>query len=134
MTSIDEAGSNVEEVRGSLELGGGAQFWAYVSGQNETPSRVTSWTVRFEQQDGNWTGEITSDNPQETLKTPGLSGTFNVQVEASGPEFGPTQLEPLPDSKPDVGCNDNCAAFVGIVASPDADGANYWTVWDAVCS
>lgn len=133
MASIEEAGSNVEEMRDSIDLGGGAQFWAYISGQNETPARVTEWSVRFEQADGNWTGEITSANPQEILKTPGLSGEFNVQVNASGPEFGPAQLEPLPDSQPNIGCNDNCGAFVGIVASADATGANYWTVWDAIC-
>lgn len=132
--AIEELGSNVQDMQGKLQLGGGAQFWAYISGQNETPARVTKWSVRFEQVGGNWTGEITSDNPQQTLQTPNLSGDFNVTVEASGPEFGPVQLTPLPDTQPNIGCNDNCAAFVGIVASPDADGANYWTVWDAMCS
>ena len=132
--SLEELGSNVEEVRGELELGGGAQFWAYVSGEYETPARVTKWAVRIEQIDGNWTGIITSDDPHATLQTPGLSGVFRVRVTASGPEFGETELEPLPDSKRDVGCNSNCAAMVGIVASATATGANYWTVWDAFCS
>jgi hypothetical protein len=132
--SADQLGSNVEEMQDKVQLGGGAQFWAYISGQNETPSRVTEWQVQIEQTDGNWIGTITSDNPREILQTPGLSGVFAVRVTAGGAEFGPTELTPLPDSKPDVGCNSNCAAMVGIVASPDAVGANYWTVWDAFCS
>lgn len=134
MAAIEELGENTEEIRGKAQLGGGAQFWAYVSGQNETPRRVTSWEVRLEQEGGNWVGTITSENPHEILRTPGLSGLFSVQVTASGPEFGKTDLTPLPDSKPNIGCNSNCASFVGIVASPDAIGANYWTVWDAICS
>jgi hypothetical protein len=105
-----------------------------VSGQNDTPQRVTAWSVRIEQTDGNWVGTITSDNPQEMLQTPGLSGVFSVTVSASGPDFPETQLQPLADSNPDVGCNENCAAMVGIVASATDAGANYWTVWDAFCS
>jgi hypothetical protein len=134
VAAIEELGENVEEMASKLQLGAGAQFWAYISGQNETPKRVTSWEVRFEQEGGNWVGTITSDNPHEILQTPELSGLFRVKVKAWGPEFGPTELTPLPDSKPNIGCNVNCASFVGIVASPDALGANYWTVWDAICS
>jgi hypothetical protein len=134
MSAVEGLGSNVEEIRESVQLGGGAQFWAYVSGQNETPTRVTQWSVQIEQIDGNWVGTITSDDPRQMLQTPELSGVFAVRVTASGPEFGPMQLEPLPDTQPNVGCNSNCAAMVGIVASPTDVGANYWTVWDAYCS
>jgi hypothetical protein len=131
--SAEDLQGNVEEMRGKLELGGGAQLWAYVSGQCETPARVTKWSVRIEQVDGNWTGTIASDDPHAILQTPDLSGTFSVEVTASGPEFGETKLEPLPESKAEIGCNSNCAAMVGIVASTTATGANYWTVWDAFC-
>lgn len=132
--SLQELGSDVEDFRERAQLGGGAQFWAYISGQNETPTRVTKWEVRIEQTDGNWVGSITSENPRENLKTPGLSGVFNVRVTASGPEFGETELTPLPESKADIGCNENCASMVGIVASETGVGANYWTTWDAICS
>ena len=29
------------------QLGGGAQFWVYISPQNETAEIVTDWTVRL---------------------------------------------------------------------------------------
>lgn len=121
-------------VESAFELGGGAQFWAYISPQNDTSSNVTKWSVTLEQQDGNWSGTITSDNPTETLKTPDLSGIFNVTVKASGPKFEEKTLSPQQGSKPTVGCNSNCAAMVGIVSNEDGTDANYWTVWDAVCS
>ncbi len=67
----------------------------YISGQNETPARVAEWEVRLEQTDGNWVGTITSADPREILQTPDLSGVFA----ASGPEFSPTELQPLPRRK-----------------------------------
>lgn len=131
--------NNIDEIKtqvstGAAKLGGGAQFWAYVSPQNNTAKFVTYWSVTIQQVDGNWSGRITSENPMEILQTPDLSGIFNVIVEASGPNFSLTKLTPLSDSKPNVGCNSNCAAMVGIVATADGDGANYWTVWDALCN
>lgn len=36
-------------------------------------------------------------------------------------------------SKPDIGCNTNCASMVGIVATENGSDANYWTTWDAFC-
>lgn len=115
-----------------LEVGGGARFWAYISPQNDTAKNVTKWAVNFEQ--GNWAGSITSENPQEILQTPGLSGIFNVKVMASGPRFKWHELTPQAGTKPGViGCNSNCAAMVGIVSTPDGSDANYWTVWDAFC-
>ena len=125
--------AGVANVKGNLELGGGAQFWAYVSPQNETSKFVTKWEVRLEQKDGNWSDRITSDEPTKVLQTPGLSGTFWVIVTASGPLFQEKKLTPVSWSKPDIGCNSNCAAMVGIVATADGKDANYWTVWDAVC-
>ncbi len=126
--------NNIGEIKGKYKGGGGAQFWAYVSPQHETAQKVTKWEVKLEQKDGNWAGSITSDDPEKILKTPNLSGVFRVIVTASGPGFGPKQLTNLPDSKPDVGCNSNCFAMVGIVATADGKDANYWTVWDAFCS
>ncbi len=122
--------ANVER---NLELGGGAQFWAYISPQEETSKFVTKWTVKIEQKDGNWAGSITSDNPTAILQTPGLSGVFNVRVQASGPNFSEKTLSPVSWSPPDIGCNSNCASMVGIVAVSGGGDANYWTTWDAVC-
>jgi len=126
--------TNVEEMRGQVELGGGAQFWAYISPQNNTAQVLTSWAVTLEQTDGNWTGTISSANPQQTLQTPNLSGVFNVRVRVSLKQMVELDCQPLPDTNPNVGCNANCAAMVGIVATPDGQNANYWTVWDAFCS
>jgi hypothetical protein len=113
--------------------GGGAQFWAYISPQNETEKYVTKWIVRLEQKDGDWSDFISSDDPTKILQTPNLSGVFRVVVRASGPLFEEKQLTNLPDSKPDVGCNSNCFAMVGIVANQGGKDAHYWTVWDAFC-
>lgn len=111
----------------------GCQFWAYISPQNDTKDNVTKWEVTISQKDGNWVGKITSDDPYQQLQTPGLSGVFNVKVVASGPKMAEKALTPADYSKPDVGCNSNCKAMVGIVSNPDGTDANYWTVWDAIC-
>jgi hypothetical protein len=126
--------AGVANVQGTLKLGKGAMFWAYVSPQHETEKNVTKWSVTVQQKDGNWAGTITSDNPDQQLQTPELSGIFKVIVTASGPKFAETTLTPLPHHPEDVGCNSNCAAMIGIVATADGTGANYWTVWDALCS
>ena len=110
----------------------GAQFWAYISPTNNTGEKVTQWTVTISQD--NWEGTITSDNPQEILQTPGLSGIFTVVVEGSGPYMPTTTFGALPDSEADIGCNSNCTSMVGIVATRDGKDAHYWTVWDALCS
>lgn len=125
---------NANDVVGTAELGKGARFWAYISPQNNTSAVVTKWSVTLQQLNGNWTGTITSDNPEQQLQTPGLSGIFKVTVVASGPGFGPVTLAPMSGSQADVGCNSNCAAMVGIVANADGKGAQYWTVWDAFCN
>jgi hypothetical protein len=125
---------NTKEMRAKYKGGGGAQFWAYISPQNETEKYVTKWVVKLEQKDGNWSDFISSDDPTKVLKTPNLSGVFRVIVRASGPLFPEKQLTNLPDSKPDVGCNSNCFAMVGIVATQDGKDAHYWTVWDAFCN
>jgi hypothetical protein len=126
--------AGVANVKGTLKLGNGAMFWAYVSPQQETSKYVTKWSVTVQQKDGNWAGTITSDNPEQQLQTPGLSGIFTVIVKASGPKFAEKTLTPKPESKADIGCNSNCAGMIGIVAVPGGADANYWTVWDALCS
>ena len=125
---------SAEAMKNKVELGKGAQFWAYVSPQHETSKYVTKWQVRIEQTDGNWAGIIDSDNPEKILQTPELSGIFKVTVRASGPEFEEKELSAKPGSKPDIGCNSNCTAMVGIVATEGGADANYWTTWDAICS
>jgi hypothetical protein len=115
-----------------LTLGGGAQFWAYVSPQNHTANWVPNWTVTIQQ--GSWIDTITSADPQRVLQTPGLSGLFQVTVTGSGPMLPEQQLQPQSGSEPEIGCHDNCASMVGIIASPDGTSAQYWTTWDAMCS
>ena len=125
---------NIAVVKDRIALGGGARFWAYISPQNKTAQSVTRWEVRIEQTDGNWFGVITSDDPEMILETPNLSGVFRVRVTASGPKFDEKVLAPTSDSKADIGCNNNCAAMVGIVATEEGTDANYWTTWDAFCN
>ena len=130
---MSELMNNIEEMKKKVKLGDGAQFWAYVSPQNETSKYVTKWQVKIEQTDGNWAGTISSEDPTKILRRPKLSGVFKVTVTASGPKFGEKKLSPKPESKPDIGCNSNCFAMVGIVATKGGDDAQYWTVWDAFC-
>ncbi len=125
---------DTEEMKARFKGGGGAQFWAYVSPQHETEKNVTKWMVKLEQKDGNWSDFISSDDPVKVLQTPNLAGVFRVIVRASGPLFPEKQLTNLPDSKPDIGCNSNCFAMVGIVATEGGNDAHYWTVWDAFCN
>ncbi len=116
-----------------LAAGKGAQFWVYISPNNDTAKVVTKWSVTYTHQDSNWIGTITSADPQEILQTPGLSGLFDVKVEAAGADWGPTEIHPS-EGGPVIGCNDNCGSFVGIVADAGGKGATYWTTWDAICS
>jgi hypothetical protein len=133
----EEERGNIDEIEeqvrsGAIQLGGGAQFWAYISPSNNTAECLTAWSVTVSQ--GNWSGTINSTDPRQKLQTPNLSGIFQVKVEASGRDFPEKPLTPTSYSKPDIGCNSNCAAMIGIVANPDCTDANYWTTWDAVCS
>jgi hypothetical protein len=133
----DEERGNIDEIQeqvssGAIQLGNGAQFWAYVSPSNNTAQCLTSWAVTVSQ--GDWSGTITSNDPQQKLQTPNLSGIFDVAVEASGRGFTWKALSPTSYSKPNIGCNSNCAAMIGLVANLDCTDANYWTTWDAVCS
>ena len=113
----------------ALQVGNGASFWAYISPQNDTAKEVTKWSVTISQ--GSWSGTITSADPRQQLQTPNLSGIFAVVVTASGPHLPEQKLTPQPYTKPDIGCNSNCAAMVGIVAAPGGKSASYWTTWDA---
>lgn len=114
------------------ELGGGAQFDVLISPENDTAQYVTTWKVTFSQ--GNWSDSISSDNPDQRLKTPNLSGNFDLSVMAEGPNFPWQQLQPTPPSTNVIGCNSNCFSFVAIVATPGGDMANFVTTWDAACS
>ncbi|WP_294211377.1 hypothetical protein [uncultured Chryseobacterium sp.] len=122
---------------GQLVVGGGAQFWAYLSPENDTSKMITQWKVTFSQ--GNWSDSISNENPTKQLKTPGLSGIFDIKVETLSGSTGTWRAIPPKDgSKNQIGCNSNCAAMVGIVAdstspAPGAVNAHFWTVWDAFC-
>jgi hypothetical protein len=123
-----------EQLGGSTEqLGGGAQFWVYISPQNNTAEVVKDWTVELSQ--GDWSGTITSDMNPPSLKTDGLSGEFDVRVIWSQPPKEIViELEPGPGCQPNIGCNENCASMITIVANEQGNGATYCTTWDAFCS
>jgi hypothetical protein len=127
----DEQG-DFEQVGSVADLGGGAYFWVYLSPQNETAEIVKDWTVTLSQ--GDWTASISSNQDPPVLQTQGMSGEFDVRVTWRQP---PTEvvvpLKPSPESKPNVGCNENCAAMIGIVAGKDGAMPTYWTVWNAFC-
>lgn len=126
-----DAVASFNQVASESDLGNGAYFWVYISPQDDTKDIVKDWTVTLTQ--GNWTGSISSDQDPPTLQTDGLSGEFDVRVEwRQPPNELVVDLEPCADSKPNIGCNDNCAAMIGIVAQ-GPDTACYWTVWDAFC-
>lgn len=123
----------------SLNLGGGAQFWVYLSPQNNTAEVVKGWSVTFSQ--GNWSDSITHDNPTKVIQTPNLSGLFELVVEQTSFSTNPPRqvnIPPQPGSITQIGCNSNCASMVGIVADeyPIIGGSNahFWTTWDAMCS
>lgn len=111
----------------------GAQFFVYLSPEHETKKYVSQWKVVIEAKDNNWSGTITSENPHKMLQTPGLSGTFDVRIEAEGPHFGKQHLEALSGCKADIGCNSNCASMVLILATKTGHDAHYCTTWNAFC-
>lgn len=121
-----------------LNLGGGAQFWVYISPQHDTAKMITKWEVKFSQ--NNWSDSITSENPTKQIKTNGLSGIFQISVKVLSGSTGMWQeIPPVPGSSNEIGCNSNCASFVGIVADsttppPGSINSKFWTTWDAICS
>ncbi|WP_336961031.1 hypothetical protein [Chryseobacterium contaminans] len=122
---------------GQLQLGGGAQFWVYLSPQNDTAKMITKWRVTFSQ--GNWNDSISSDNPTKQIQTPNLSGIFEIKVELLSSSTGTwRQIPSQAGSHNEIGCNSNCASMVGIVADSTnppigAINAHFWTTWDAMC-
>lgn len=122
---------------GQLQLGGGAQFWVYLSPQNDTAKMITKWRVTFSQ--GNWSDSISSDNPTKQIQTLNLSGIFEIKVELLSGSTGTwRQIPPQTGSNNEIGCNSNCASMVGIVADSThpligAINAHFWTTWDAMC-
>jgi hypothetical protein len=122
--------SETENQGAPEQLGGGAQFWVDVA--NDAKPFITTWKVTISNND--WSGAVSSDNPREILKTPGLSGDFNVSVWAEGPDFDWQELSAGEGCQANIGCNSNCASMVGLSTSPDGKSANYCTTWDAACS
>lgn len=123
---------------GTLTVGNGAQFWVYLSPQNDTAQMIKRWRVIFQQ--GSWSGTISSDNPTEQIQTPGLSGIFDIIVEELSGSTGTWRAIPAQaGSTNQIGCNSNCASMVGIVAdstnpAPGSINAHFWCTWDAFCS
>ena len=130
---LEVSQADFEQAGGSVEqLGKGAYFWVYLSPQHDTANVVKDWVVTLTQ--GEWSASISSKDPQPNLQTEGMSGVFEVRVEWQQPPNDLViDLTPLPESKPDVGCDSKCAAMIGIVADEQGSSANYWTVWDALC-
>lgn len=122
-----------------LKLGNGAQFWVYLSPQNNTANVVKGWSVTFSQ--GNWSDSITSENPTKQIQTPNLSGNFDIKITEKDFSTNPPREVDIPAQAPSrnvIGCNSNCSSMVGIVADekPLLGGSNaqFWTTWDALCS
>lgn len=132
--TMTTANANAPE---TIQLGNGAQFWVYLSPQNDTSKMITTWKVTFSQ--GNWSGTISSDNPTQQLQTPNLSGIFDIKVELlSGSTGGWREIPAQDGSRNQIGCNSNCSSMVGIVADSTnppigAINAHFWTTWDALC-
>ncbi|QTD38668.1 hypothetical protein JL193_05185 [Polaribacter batillariae] len=131
--------AGLANIESEMKLGGGAQFWVYLSPQNNTVDVVKGWQVKFSQ--GNWSDSITSENPTKQIKTPNLSGNFTIELTALNHSTNPPTRVNIPaqaGSENVIGCNSNCASFVGIVANekPLLGGVNaqFWTTWDAICS
>ena len=130
--------SGLANINDEFELGGGAQFWVYLSPQNNTKNVVKDWSVTLTQ--GKWSGTITSKNPTQQLKTPNLSGIFKIKITQLSHSTNPPRsvdIPALPPSTNEIGCNSNCASMVGIIADkePKIGGATakFWTTWDAIC-
>ncbi len=106
----------------------GAQFMTYVANEEE----ITKWKVVISQ--GNWSDEITSEDPEKTIHTPNLNGEFEVQAWGGGPgmEYGPLSNDPS-KSGPNVECSANCAAMVILESIQDGKKGQYYTVSDAMC-
>lgn len=125
--------AGIANISGTLKLGGGAQFWVYISPKNNTAKYLKKWSVTFSQ--GRWSGTITSANPEQNLQTPGLSGVFKLKVVGTiGPILQPHALSPGAGCNADIGCNSNCSSMVTIVAKAGGTDATYCTTWDAICS
>ncbi|MDX6747479.1 hypothetical protein SHK09_11795 [Polaribacter sp. PL03] len=131
--------SGLANVETEMKLGGGAQFWVYLSPQNNTAKVIKEWSVKFTQ--GNWSDSITSENPTKQIKTPNLSGNFDIEVTTLNSSTNPPIKVNIPaqlGSINEIGCNANCASFVGLVADEKTllGGVNvkFWTTWDAMCS
>lgn len=131
--------SGLANSTGTLTLGGGAQFWVYLSPQNNTAQIVKGWSVTLSQ--GNWSDSITSENPTKQIQTPNLSGLFDITITELDFSTHPPRtiaIPALPPSTNQIGCNANCASMIGIVANAHSllggPNAQFWTTWDAMCS
>ena len=131
--------SGIANSSNELKLGGGAQFWVYLSPQNNTANVVKGWSVTLSQ--GNWSDSITSENPTKQIQTPNLSGLFDIKITETDGSTNPPRIVDIPAQAPStnqIGCNSNCSSMVGIIADEKpllgGPNAHFWTTWDALCS
>lgn len=118
----------LEEVGGSAEeLGGGAQFVLYVSSAVREAKPKAVFRAHLKQ--GDWSGTVSSDQSPPILKTDGMSGIFQLEVDYSEPpaEFIATLVGPS-----EIGCNENCFSMIEIGIGEDGK-LFYETTWDAAC-
>lgn len=123
-------------LRDNVELGGGAQFWGYLSGMYQTQQIITGFRIELKHTSSDWKGTISyEDYRVGMLKTPELSGDFIVAVYASGTGFSEKRLELLDDPSiehnPNISCRADNAGMIGIIAAEDGKDAKYWTVSNA---
>lgn len=124
-------------LREDTVLGGGAQFWGYLSGMYHSQEIITDFRIVLQHTTSDWMGEITYSSYKEgMLKTPDLEGKFTVTVYASGTTFAEKRLELLDDPtiehNPDIECRADNAGMIGIVADEDGKDAKYWTISNAM--
>ena len=123
-------------LRENVKLGGGAQFWGYLSGMFNTPELVTHFRIILEHTTSDWLGCITDeDYTVGMIQTPNLFGEFKVTVYATGTTFAEKKLDLLDDPtiwhNPNIFCDSNNAGMIGIVATEDGKSAKYWTISNA---
>lgn len=115
--------------------GGGAQFWVYISGQNNTKEILKTWRVRIEHETSDWCVQITDKEPIQMIHTPNLFGKFFVHVYASGTTFEEKQLDlkddPTIRHDPNVSCRVDNAGMIGITVTENGKDAEYWTISNA---
>ncbi len=111
----------------------GAHFWVSISSKNETAEKLKDWKVVFCHLKTGWIGEINSDNPNQNLFTPGLSGLFSVEAFVTGPHDEWQKIEAEEGTNPMIGCKKHCASMVEISRKSSSSAFQYSTKWNVLC-